>query len=312
MSKKNSSFLLLLGLAGATIHLMNRMEYNRHATSKDNISYDKEFEWRFGKIKYQKVGSGNPILLLHDLEIGSFSYEYDKLISELSQTREVYTIDLLGFGYSDKPNITYTNYLYVQLVNDFIKNVIGRKTDLLASGKSFPIAVMVCHNNNELVHNLIGINPESLYYQNQIPSNQTKILKKLIETPIIGTFVYNMHANKDAITQTFQNKYFYNPYNVMDEDIESYVKAAHAPDYQSKFVYASMVGKYMNANILHALKEINNGIYLIIGEEAEGMKDISENYTYYNKLIETFSVSKTKLLPHMEKPEEVAHILTLF
>lgn len=308
MSKKKSSLLLLLGLAGTAIHVMNRIEYNRYS-SKEKLEEGKEYEWRFGKIKYMKKGAGNPILLLHDLEIGSSSYEFHRLTEKLSETREVYTLDFLGFGYSEKPNITYTNYLYVQMVNDFIKNVIGRKTDILATGKSFPIAVMVCHNNNELVHNLIGINPESLYNQNQIPSKQTRFLKKLIETPIIGTFVYNMHANKDALIQLFQNKYYYNPYNIMDEDIEAYVKAAHTPNYQSKFVYASMVGRYMNANILHALKEINNGIYLIVGEETEDIKNISENYTYYNNLIETFTISKTKLLPHMEKPEEVAHII---
>ena len=48
----------------------------------------------------------------------------------------VYTIDLLGFGRSEKPNLTYTNYLYVQLVTDFIQNIIGEKTDIIASNES--------------------------------------------------------------------------------------------------------------------------------------------------------------------------------
>ena len=46
----------------------------------------------------------------------------------------VYTLDLLGCGKSDKPNFTYTNFLYVQLVTDFINNVIGEKADVIVTG----------------------------------------------------------------------------------------------------------------------------------------------------------------------------------
>ena len=70
-------------------------------------------------------------------------------------------LDLLGYGLSDKPNMTYTNYLYVQLILDFIKNVIGEKTDIVASGDSSSIAIMACHNDPESIRNVILLNPQS-------------------------------------------------------------------------------------------------------------------------------------------------------
>ena len=73
---------------------MNRIEYKRYST-KEKLEEGKEYEWRFGKIKYMKKGAGNPILLLHDLEIGSSSYEFHRLTEKLSETREVYTLDFL-------------------------------------------------------------------------------------------------------------------------------------------------------------------------------------------------------------------------
>lgn len=313
MRQKAKTILALTAITATTIHVINRIEYS-HATIKDLLSSteNRYYEWRFGKIKYTKKGSGTPLLLLHDLSPGSSSYEFHRIIDSLSRKHEVYCIDFLGYGLSDKPNITFTNYLYVQMVTDFIKNIIGRKTNIIATGDAFPIAVMTCHNDNNIINKLLAINPPSLYQLNQIPSKQTKILKLLLDTPILGTFIYNMHTNKAAVTKLFQETYFYNPYEVKEKDIDCYVESAHTTDYNSKYSYASYIGKYMNTNIVHALKEIDNSICIIAGEEKNDIKNITENYVYYNNAVEVSYIPKTKQLPHLEKPVETLSNLELF
>lgn len=313
MKQKGKTILFLTALAATTIHVINRIEYS-HATMKNVLACteNKYYEWRFGKIRYTKKGTGTPLLLLHDLTLGSSSYEFNKLTSALAQKHEVYCMDFLGYGLSDKPDMTFTNYLYVQMVTDFIKNVIGRKTDIIATGDAFPIAVMTCHNDNNIVNTLVGINPQSLYQLNQIPSKQTKILKLMMDTPILGTFIYNMHTSKAAFTKLFQEKYFYNPYHVNERDVTSYVEAAHYPDYHSKHAYASYVGRYTNTNIIHALKEINHNIYLIGGKHKDDITNILDNYVYYNSAIEVSYISRSKQLPHLENPEEVMKYLDIY
>lgn len=312
MNQKGKTILVLAGFATITMHILNRIEYSR-ATAKNILScnQNKYYEWRFGKIKYTKKGSGSPLLLLHDLTVGSSSYEYHKLTDALSGKHEVYTIDFLGYGLSDKPDMTYTNYLYVQLVTDFIKTVIGRKTDIIACGDAAPIAIMSCHNDKEVIQNLIAINPQSLYQLNLIPSKQTKILKLLMETPVLGTFIYNLYTGRESFTKRFHEEYFYHPYNIAEHDILSYVESAHITDHHSKHAYSSYVGRYMNANIVHALKEINNSIYIIAGEAKKEIKTIVDNYEYYNHAIESVFIPNTRHLPHLEKPDEVLkHIET--
>jgi len=313
MNQKGKTILFLTTLAATTIHVINRIQYS-HATMKNVLacSENKYYEWRFGKIRYTKKGSGTPLLLLHDLTIGSSSYEFTKITNSLAQKHEAYCIDFLGYGLSDKPNMTFTNYLYVQMVTDFIKNVIGRKANIVAVGDSFPIAAMTCHNENNLINTLVGINPQSLYQLNQIPSNQTKILKLLMDTPILGTFIYNMHTSKAAFTKLFQEQYFYNPYHVNERDVLSYVEAAHYPDYHSKHAYASYVGRYTNSNIIHALKEINNNIYLIGGKHKDDINNILDNYIYYNSAIEVAYITKSKQMPHLENPEEILKYLDIY
>ena len=68
-------------------------------------------------------GSGTPLLFIHDLTIGSSNYEYHRLINNLTDKHEIYSIDLLGYGLSDKPSMTYTGNIYEQLISDFIKNL---------------------------------------------------------------------------------------------------------------------------------------------------------------------------------------------
>ena len=211
MTKKTGTIIALTGLAAATMHIINRVEFslstvNNVLSNPDN----KYYEWRFGKIRYTQKGSGTPLLLLHDLTAGSSSYEFCKIIDELAEKHEVYAVDLLGYGLSDKPNITYTSYLYVQSIIDFIKNVIGKKTDILATGDSSSIAVMCAHNDGEVIDRIVLINPQSINQLNRIPSKRTKLLKLLIDTPVLGTFVYNMLTTKEAFRKLFAEKYFYN------------------------------------------------------------------------------------------------------
>ena len=134
---------ILLSLATGIIYFINRLIF-ASATLKNLLksSANNYYSWRFGKIYYKKTGSGSPVLLIHDLTVYSSAYEWKEVIAKLSQSHTVYAIDLLGCGRSEKPRITYTNYLYVQLISDFIKNVIKEKTDVIASGYSGSFTVL--------------------------------------------------------------------------------------------------------------------------------------------------------------------------
>lgn len=312
MNKKIKNIILFTGLVTITLHMINKIIYSLSTVkSVLNSSDNQYFEWRFGKIKYTKKGNGTPILLLHDLTVGSSSYEYQKIISNLSKNHEIYTLDLLGYGLSDKINMTYTNYLYVQLVHEFIKTIIGRKTDIFATGYAVPIAIMTSHNDPDLIHHICLINPESLTELNKIPSKQSKLLKFIIDTPIVGTFVFNCLTTKKTFQKQFQDKLFFDSKQLEVSDVLSYWEGSHTPNALSKFSYSSFLGKYMNVNMIHALKEINHSIYLILGKEKEDQDKIIEQYKSCNSSIEVFYVLNSKHLPHLENPNDFLEIIKI-
>ena len=85
-------------------------------------------------------------------------------------------IDLPGCGRSDKLNITYTNYMFVQLVQDFIKHVIGEKSSIIATGESCSFVVGACQTDPSLIDEMIFVNPKDIKELGLIPGKRSKTL----------------------------------------------------------------------------------------------------------------------------------------
>ena len=65
------------------------------------------------------------------------------------------------------------------------------------------------------------------------------------------------------------------------------------------------MGRYMNTNIVHALKQIDHSIYIIYGTEKLDNQTTVDTYLSYNQSIEAFSISYTRQYPHLEKSKAV-------
>ena len=98
MNKKTATALILTASSISAMHIINRV-HTSLCTVKNLLSNSENqyYEWRFGKIRYQKKGSGTPLLFIHDLTVGSSNYEYNRLINNLTDQHEIYSIDLLGY-----------------------------------------------------------------------------------------------------------------------------------------------------------------------------------------------------------------------
>ncbi len=303
--KKLTTCTAIAGTTVGIMHVVNRLVY--YISTMDNLLFNKDekfYDWRFGRIFYTKQGSGSPILLIHDLNVCSSVYEWNKVVGELSKTNTVYTLDLLGCGSSQKPNLTYTNYLYVQLITDFIKHIIGEHTDVIATGESGTFVLMACANDNTLINKVMLVNPGDLVSLAKIPTKRTKLLRHIINTPVIGTFIYNVKVNKRTIEEDYRNQYYYNQNNIEEKSIMTAFEASHKYNTHSKYLYASIKSRYTNANVMHCLKNINNSIFIVVGN-ANPENALTANQ-YQNQLpsIEIAEIEGTKHLPQMESPED--------
>lgn len=313
MKKKVRNFLILTTLTTVAIYGINKF-ISITSVMKNLLKTDhgRFFNWKYGKIYYTKSGKGSPILLIHDLNPASSSAEWEKISKFLSKNHTVYILDLLGCGRSEKPNLTYTNFLYVQLVTDFIKDVIQEKTSLVSMGRSGSFSIMSCNMEPEYFDKIILINPEKLNDLAKTPDKVTNVLKFLIEMPIIGTFIYNIIYSNTFVKKLFTEKYYINAHLADTETTDTYYESAHLDNSKGKYLLSSICANYTNINIAHALKKISNSIYIICSKENADSESIITSYSEYNSSIKSAYVEHSKYLPQMEAPEQLLQHIESF
>ena len=241
----------------------------------------------------------------------SSGYEWTQLVNYLKDQYTVYTIDLLGCGRSEKPDLTYTNFLYVQLLSDFIKSEIGHRTNIIATGASSALVIMACNQAPELFDQIMLINPDSLVTCSQIPNKHAKLYKFILDLPIVGTLLYHIASSKQAITEEFTRDYYCTPYSVKSSYVDVYYEAAHLGE-SPKSLYASVKCNYTKCNIVNALKKIDNSIYIVGGAAMDSIRQLIGEYHEYNPAIESSLISESKYLPQLENPMELYKTIQMF
>lgn len=291
--------------AVGAMHVMNQMIASS-AVLKNILKpgTGKYYNGKMGEIFYRKAGTGKPLLLIHDLNPFSSGYEWNQMEDKLKKDHTVYTIDLLGCGRSDKPGVTYTNYLYVQMITDFIKEVICEKTDVAATGLSSSFVLMAAYSDSSLIDRILMINPCSLRKLEQIPDEKSKIVRRIMSIPIVGTTIYYMKSGRQNVEYALTEKYIYNPFRIPPKHIDAYYEAAHYGLGNGKFLMASLDGFYLGANVRRVLDKLENKILILYGEKMENGKEIAESYRKVNSSITVVPMYESKMLPQLETPEE--------
>lgn len=313
MKKNIKHFFILTALAAGTIHVINRF-VDITAEIKNILKSENgnQYEWKNGNIYYTKRGTGSPILLIHDLNPLSSSYEWCKLVKKLEKKHTVYTIDLLGCGRSEKPYLTYTNYLYVQLLTDFINNIIGEKTSIVATGSSVSFAVLANSMNKNIIDRIITINPADFKKFEDTQDKLSSIKKTLLELPIIGTFIYNVRISNTYITRTFHEDFYARPQLISSKLTDAYYEAAHMNHSRGKYLMASIEGHYTENSIVHALKKIDIPLYIIQSRYGKNFIGQTDAYCRLNPNIEAAYISNCKKLPQLEAPDKVFEMICMF
>lgn len=313
MNKNKKSFLEIIGgivFSLSFLHAINHLVFFL-ATAKEylftkNGSY---YNHPGGRIFYSKTGNGSPILLIHDLHPTSSGYEWNEIVDELSQNHTVYTIDLLGCGRSDKPNITYTSYLYVQLLSSFVQDIIGDAPECIVTGNSAALAIMTTRMYPDLFRKITLVNPTSFDEARQFPSCLDKLLKKVLEAPIIGTFFYNLSTSYSRILRKFHKEYFFSTEKSSLKYVARYYEAAHLKGSSCKYLYASQCCHFLGCDVITAFSNISIPIHVILGEDLDNTEEMWDDVTTLNPNACVHTIPNTSYLPQLERPAAFLKVL---
>jgi len=96
-------------------------EWHRLLALRDVKQGFQYWRWRGHLIRYTQTGSGPAVLCVHGF--AASAEQYTGLMEALSG-QKVFALDLLGYGHSEKPPLSYNQYLWEDVVVDFIKEII--------------------------------------------------------------------------------------------------------------------------------------------------------------------------------------------
>lgn len=303
MNKHIKRILKITSLSLSTMFCFNKVidaKLTPVVSSKNNKTY----HWKDVDITYSILGDMDktPLLLLHNLHPSSSKEEWYQIDKALARDYTIYEIDLPGCGKSDKPNETYVNYMFVQLLQDFIKHVIGKKTNVCATAFSSSFTIMTARMNPELFDKIIIINPTSVEELVLPVTKKTEFKKKFFDLPIIGTFAYNCRMTKSGLVDDYKYMYYYNDRIVSSKITDIAYYNAHYLHSNGRFLYGSILGNYTNINVIHSLPLIKSELYLIGNGQ---YKNIMQEYKKYNENINISYISNCRLLPQLEIPRTI-------
>ena len=285
----------------------------RHVSTLDNLIGGEEgwFKWRGHRVAYTVRGQGPPLLLVHSLHAAAWSYEWRDNVEPLARHHTVYTIDLLGFGRSDRPPIRYTSRLYLALLGDFAARVIGVPCTIVASALSAAYAIVLGARDPGRFPTLVLIGPVGLVRLNEDTGAASDSMSRAaIGTPVFGTAVFNTLVSDRSIRQYLEEAYADNAL-VTAELVQVYYEAAHQPG--AKHAPAALMSNQLNVDVRDSLRRLAQQALLVWGEQA--IITPVEEARAFKVLKPDFEVALLHPagdLPHSERAEEFNQLVLDF
>lgn len=146
------------------------------------------WQWQGHSIYYVQAGSKHPqrppLLLVHGF--GASTDHWRKNITQLQEDFEVWAIDLLGFGRSDKPNLPYSGSLWRDQLQTFITEVIGQPAVLAGNSLGGYAALCVASQCPDAATGLVLLNSAGPF--SDTPSQQPSLVQKLIRSVLLQSW----------------------------------------------------------------------------------------------------------------------------
>ena len=260
-----------------------------------------------GDVFYKKAGDGPPLLLVHGIGAGCSSYEFRHIFETLAAHHTVYALDLLGFGKSDKPGLTYTHETFIHLIDAFSRQVMrvgdGRgEADVIATSLSAAYVISAAQRDPSLFRRLVLICPTGIEELAKPAGPAASAVRGLFKSPILGATLYNAITSKLGIRSYLARHIYANPSTVTEELVEQYHTAAHQPGGEN--VLPSFISGFLNIDIREAFKNVVDLPLIVWGQQAkETPVSQAEAFLVANPNAKLEVIQDAGMLPHEEQPE---------
>ena len=271
---------------------------------------EEDFHWRGHRVSYTRRGDGPAILLLHSIHAAAWSYEWRAVVDELAEQHTVYTLDLVGFGRSERPNARYTARFYIGLIGDFAAQVIGEPCALVACSLSAAYSIVLGARDPGRFPALVLIEPTGLVRLHEAPGTGGDTARLAFETPVIGTSMFNALVSRRSL-RYFLDRIYCDASLVTGDLVDLYYQTSHQPG--AKHAPSAFVAGHLNLDVRRALRRLAQPALLVWGDQArEAPVEEARGFIAVKPDFEVAIFERVGDLPHDERPEEFIEVVRAF
>lgn len=263
---------------------------------------------------YSRAGNGRPLVFVHSINAVASAHELRPLVQRFQREshRPLFALEWIGFGHSDRPEISYTPELLEDQLEHFLARVVrapdGADVIGLSLGASY--AAEVARRRPDLVHSLVALEPAGL---GEEPQEITNAWARLLFTlPGVQRAFYDRLTTPDALYRFARENLFTDEFGVPEEYVEygaetARVEGAARP--LDDFLNGRLYPDYAPDTFLH-LRQPLLIIHGLVGDRR------MESYTELPELAARPTVEVVALptgsLPHWERPGVVVDRIHAF
>jgi pimeloyl-ACP methyl ester carboxylesterase len=191
------------------------------------------------RVRYLRAGSGPVLLLIHGLLGYSFSWRF--AIPALAQHAEVYAIDLLGTGFSDRPpGLDCSLKASAERVLRFMDRTGLTRCDLLGTSHGGAVAMTAAALAPDRIRRLILVDPVNPW------SARGKIMTVFLSNPLIAPLFLKLAHHVRILDGFYLRRMFGDPRRVPPDSLEGYGKPMRTP---GSYEYALSVARTWNRDL---------------------------------------------------------------
>lgn len=266
--------------------------------------------WRTHKIQYTVMGTGQPLVLVHGF--GAAIGHWRKNIPVLANAGyQVFALDLLGFGGSDKAPIDYSTKLWAELLKDFWTEHIQQPAVFVGNSIGALVSLIVLAEYPEITAGGVLINSAGgLSHRSHELNPPLRIImaafNRFVRSPITGKLMFNRIRQKSQIRRTLYQ--VYRDHSAVTDELVDLIYTP-ACDPGAHKVFASIVTAPPGPAPQELLPKIERPLLVIWGADdpwtpITGVK-IYEQALENGKDIQIMPIPGAGHCPHDEVPDVV-------
>lgn len=248
------------------------------------------------KIRYlEEGGSDGTVLLIHGL--GASAERWARVIPYLSKKYHVIAVDLIGYGFSDKPSVDYTPAFFSQFIFDFLNTLGITKTSMIGSSLGGQIVAELAITQSRVIEKIVLVSPSGIMKQST-PTFDAYTLAALYPTQEGTKTAFQMMAGEHK--------------EIDSDTIDGFIQRMTLPN--AKMAFMSTILGIRNAiSLSERLGEISVPTLIVWGKQDTLIPiAYSKDFVSSIKNCQFVEMESSGHTPHVEEPKKFSEIVLRF